>query len=77
MQRINVKEGRRVSDSGTSSDTATPIAQEVGSEEPQIVEEKRGRSASDLEKGLNESEDGSVDVKGEKDRVGEGHVEKS
>ena len=76
MKRTIVKEGRRASDGGTPSGDATPVAQKAGSEPQTIGEERRG-STSDLEKGLNESEDGTVDVKDEKDcKVGGGYVKK-
>lgn len=75
IKRIIVKEGRRISDGGTPSGTATPVTQEASSgspEKPQTIEEERRGSASDLEKGLNESEDGTKDGKDERDSKAEG-----
>ena len=79
MKRTIVQEGKRNSGDGTPPDTATPTTP-VGSGErsdaPQGIDEKRERSVSDLEKGLNGSEDETVDVKGEKDDTGEEYVKK-
>jgi len=76
MKRTIVKEGRRASDGGTPSGAATPDTQKAGSG-PQTIEEERRGSTSDVEKGLNESEDGTVDVRDEKIcKVGGGYVEK-
>ena len=61
MKRTIVKEGKRNSDGETPP--VTPTTEEAGSE-PQTVEEKR-RPASDLEKGLDDGDDASVDVKDE------------
>jgi len=63
MKRTIVKEGKRNSDGGISPDAATPTTQ-VASDESKTIEEKR-RSASDLEKGLDDGDDASVDVKDE------------
>ena len=76
MKRTIVKEGRRTSDGGTPSGAITPVSEEADSkvsENPQTVEEERRRSASDIEKGLNESEDGTMDVK---DEIGDEYVKK-
>lgn len=76
MKRTIVKEGRGTSDGETPSGAVTPVTQEADSkrsDNPQTVEEERRRSASDLEKGLNESEDETVDIKEE---AGDGYVKK-
>jgi len=69
MKRTIVQEGK-----GNSAVTpTTPVAADA----PQAIDEKQKRSASDLEKGLNGSEDGTADVKGEKDDTGGGDVKKA
>lgn len=78
MKRIIVQEGKGNSDSGTPPGTVTPTSPVDGGEHsdtPQAIDEKR-RSVSDLEKGLNGSEDGTVDIKGEKGDTDEGYVKK-
>lgn len=79
MKRTIVKEGRRTSAGEISSGAVTPTIQEVGSEssdKPQTIEEERRRSEIDPEKGTNGSEDGTVDVKDEKDEIGKGYTKK-
>ena len=79
MKRTVVKEGRKNSEAGTPPDAVTPTTQVAGSDPsdtPQTIEEERKRSANDLEKGLNGSEDGSADVKDEKDEIEEEYVKK-
>jgi len=78
MKRTIVQEGKKSSDGETSSGAVTPTTQVTSvaqSEDPQPIEEKR-RSANDIEKGLNESRGGSVDLKDEKDEIGERYVKK-
>lgn len=80
MKRTIVKEGRENSDSETPSGAVTPTITEADGERsdtPQAIDEKRKRSVSDLEKGLNGNEDGTVDVKDEKDDTGKGYVKKN
>jgi hypothetical protein len=71
LKRTIVQEGRKTSDGETPSGAFTPVTREASgqpSEDPQTVEEEKRRiSASDLEKGLNEGEDATVDAKDEKD----------
>jgi hypothetical protein len=79
MKRTIVKEGRKNSESEASSGTVTPVTQVASSgppDTPQTIEEKRRSSVSDLEKGLNGSEDGNADVKDEEDETREEYVKK-
>ena len=72
MKRTIVKEGKKNSDGETPSDAVTPTTPAAGvepSDTPETIEEERKRSVSDLEKGSNGSEDGTVGVK---DETGEG-----
>jgi len=69
MKRTIVQEGRKNGEGGTPSGAVMPATQVAGGDPldtPQTIEEERKRSVSDLEGGLNESEDGSKDVKDEK-----------
>jgi len=80
MKRTIVKEGRKNSDAGTPASAVTlvtPAASNDPPGTPQIVEENREISASDLEKGLSGSDEGSADVKDdEKDEIEEEHAKK-
>ena len=61
MKRTIVQEGKRNRDGGTPPDAVTPTTPAGSGEHsdtPQSMNEKRERSVSHLEKGLNESEDG-------------------
>ena len=69
MKRTTVQDGKKTEDGETPSGAITPSTQEVDnelSEKPQTVEEERRTTASDLEKGSRESEDGTLDTKHEK-----------
>ena len=69
MKRTIVQDGKKTEDGETPSGAITPATQEVDnelSEKPQTVQEERRTTASDLEKGSRESEDGIVDIKHEK-----------
>lgn len=69
MKRTIVQEGRKNGEGGTPSGAVTPATQVAGRDPldtPQTIEEERKRPVSDIEKGLNESEDGSEDVKDER-----------
>lgn len=73
MKRTIVQEGRKTSDGETPSGAVSLVTQEASSEPSggqETVEEKRRTPVSDVEKGLNKSEEGTLDVK-------EGHVEKA
>jgi len=64
MKRIVVQEGRRTSEGETPSGAVTPATQEAddaATEKPRTVEEEHRTAAGDLEKGSNESEDGTVE----------------
>ena len=66
MKRTIVQEGKKTVDGDTPPGAATPTTQEGDgdfSEKPQTVEVERRTTASDIEKGSNESEDRTVDVK--------------
>ena len=76
MKRTIVNAGGKNNDGRTPSDTVTPTtptADVEPSDTPETIEEERKRSVSDLEKGLNGSEDGTVDVK---DEIEEGYAKK-
>lgn len=78
MKRTIVQEGRKPANGETPSGVDTPTTPEAGNEpsgNPKIVEENRKRSASDLEKGLNGSED-EADVKDEEEEIEEEYTKK-
>ena len=66
MKRTIVQEGKKTTDGETPSGAITPTTQEGDGEPPQTVEEERRMTLSDIEKGSNESEDRTVDVRHEK-----------
>ena len=79
MKRTIVKEGRGNNEGGTPSGAVTSTTQAASNDPedtPQTIEETRKRSVSDLEKGLNESEYESADVKDEKDEIKEEYIKK-
>jgi len=76
IKRIIVKEGEKTGDGRTPPGAIPSETRGADIEPSQDPEEKLETSVGDLEKGLNGSEDGTVDVKDEKDGSGEGSVKK-